>query len=147
MRLSKPVQLLSTTAEHWPARAKQSYPRGVLFNWAVSERTELGCARVCSSKAAGNRSTFGWPAELSIGATVRPVCCRWRKPLNFPAKVGPTPHGGRCSVEKITEFTGRPAQICRPTRRTYVRTYSCTRTWEFGIKHLEQNLNCRRAMT
>ena len=62
------------------------YPGGVLLNWAVSGNTEPGfaaSASVCSSKAAGNRLTSGWPAGLSIGAPVRPVCCRSRKPLNF----------------------------------------------------------------
>ena len=79
------------------------YSGGVLLNWAVSDKTEPVFASVCSSKAAGNRSTSGWPVELSIGAPVRPVCCRSRKPLNFAAKEGPTPHAAR-------KITGRPAQ-------------------------------------
>ena len=108
----------------------------LLLNWAVSDNTEPAFAStVCSSKAAGNRSTSGWPAELSIGAPVRPVCCRSRKPLNF-ARCKRGAHSSRRSSKKSL-LAGRLELDYR---------IMCG-AWEMGIEILERkfsfNVTCR----
>ena len=114
----------------------------LLLNWAVSDNTEPAFAStVCSSKAAGNRSTSGWPAELSIGAPVRPVCCRSRKPLNF-ARCKKGAHSSRRS----SSSSSTKSLLAGRLELDYYRMCMCG-AWEMGIEILEQkfsfNVTCR----